>query len=766
MRKRVGYFVAFLAFSANVTPIAAAPQVAQVDPLALTPGKTTEFTIRGQNLQDARSLWTTFAARCEFVASNDDSSQKGEKLVCRVTVPREEQVGVGALRVVTGAGVSNPLLLMLDDLPTISESPDNHAAEKAQSIPWPIAVDGECDAVQEDFFRVHAAAGQCLSFEVVSQRLGSKLDPVLRLLSADGTEVVRLDDATGSGGDSRFAHTFESDGDYQLALRDVRHAGGSEYRYRLRIGSFPIVTAVYPAGGPAGAVMSFELLDGNASAASPVHVALPDSLSEPRLVSFSVPTSSNTGSGWFQVEANPGNESLEREPNDNREEATAVQVPGAINGRLDKISDRDHFKFHAMKGQRVHFVAKTRELGSACDLYMSLHTTNGSQIAEARQERLTILNSEIPEDGDYVLQVENLLVGERSRYVYRIDASETYSGFTLSAEQTQYTAPQSGTFVVKVLAQRRGYNGPIELAVEGLGEGVKLEGNTFDGAETLLKITLPSSIPQGELRHASIVGKAKVGEQTVSVTANQRELLMSLFPNALSLPTQLEETIAIGVGPPFPPFFDLSLESKQIYFPQLVGASTFDIDVMRTSDAFKDPVSFVIKGLPTGVTAEVAPVEDGSKAYRVTLTGPIDLAEQDVPIRIIGTGKFQEQTRTVVLPDLNLSVTKPLVVSVAMPGPIVAGGEQHAEVRVQRFGDEPLPIRLQVKDGPASLLAPIFVTVPGDANEAKIPLTAAASAPAGTFDNLIVVATTTVKGRNVAVASRPVTVEIQPATTE
>jgi hypothetical protein len=262
------------------------------------------------------------------------------------------------------------------------------------------------------------------------------------------------------------------------------------------------------------------------------------------------------------------------------------------------------------------------------------------------------------------------------------------------------------------------------------------------------------------------VGKAKVGEQTVSVTANQREPLMALFPNALSLPTQLEETIAIGVGPPFPPFFDLSLESKQLYFPQLVGASTFDINVMRTNDAFKDPVSFVVEGLPAGVTAEVAPVEDGSKAYHVTLKGPVDLAEQDVPIRIIGTGKFQEQTRTVVLPDLTLSVTKPLVVSVAMPGSIVAGGEQQAEVRVQRFGEEPLPVRVQVTDGPAGLSAPIFVNIPSDASEAKISLAAAASAPVGKFDNLIVVASTMVKGQNVTVESRPVTVEIQPATTE
>ncbi len=161
---------------------------------------------------------------------------------------------------------------------------------------------------------------------------------------------------------------------------------------------------------------------------------------------------------------------------------------------------------------------------------MSLHKADGSQIAVARQERQTVLDAEIPEDGEYVLQVEDLLVGGGADHVYRIDVSDAYAGFTLNAEQTQYTAPQAGTFVVKVLAQRRGYNGPIELAVEGLGDGVKLEGQTFEGAETLLKITLPADIPAGEIRHATIVGKAKIGEETVTVPANQREPLLGNVP--------------------------------------------------------------------------------------------------------------------------------------------------------------------------------------------------------------------------------------------
>jgi hypothetical protein len=758
------FFSAILFFSAEAPLAAAPPQITKFEPLALAPGKTLELTIHGQSLQNPRSLWTTFAARCEFDAATKEIASKGEKLVCHVTVPRDEQVGVGALRVVTSAGISNPILIMLDDLPTTGESSDNHTIQQAQSITVPTAIDGQCDAIQEDMFRFHAVARQRIAFEVVAQRLGSKLDPVVRLLKANGIEINRYDDAPGSGGDSRFVHTFDSAGDYLLAIGDVRHAGGKDYRYRLRVGSFPLFTAAYPLGGRSGAVMSFDLRRYEPDPGITLNVGLPDTHGARRLVPFGVPSADGAGSGWFQVEAGPESESLETEPNDSVAEATSAQFPGVFNGRFDKLGDQDYFKFKGQKGQRLHCVACSRELGSASDVYMSLHKADGSSIAEARQERQTVLDADVPSDGEYVLQVADLLVGNvpAADNVYRIHLSNMFSGFSLTTDALQYSAPQGGTFVVKVLARRTGYNGPIELSVDGFGKDAKLEGNSFDGPETLLKITLPPSIPAGDVQSMTIVGKAKVGDQMVNVAANQRELLRAMFPNALSLPRQLEDTIAVNVGPPFPPFFDLSSASPHIYFPQLVGASSFDIHINRTNEAFKEPVSLSIESLPAGITAAIAPVGDGLKAMRVSLKGPTNLAEGEFPVRIVGAGKFQEQTRVVVLDNLRLRTTKPLVVSGAMLGPIVCGGEQQAEVHIQRFGDKPQKVRLQLSDGPPGILAPILVTVPSESDRVKIPIRAEKTATPGKFKNLVVVASTTVNGQNVTVQSEPAPVEILP----
>jgi hypothetical protein len=146
---------------------------------------------------------------------------------------------------------------------------------------------------------------------------------------------------------------------------------------------------------------------------------------------------------------------------------------------------------------------------------------------------------------------------------------------------------------------------------------------------------------------------------------------------------------------------------------------------------------------------------------RVSLKGPSDLAEGEFPVRIVGTGQFQDQTQTRVLDNLTLRITKPLVVSLEMSGPIVAGGEQHADVKLRRFGPDPQPVRVQISDGPAGLAAPIFVMIPPEASDAKIRLSAAATTSPGKFENLVAVASTTVAGQSVIVASKPAVVEIQ-----
>jgi hypothetical protein len=237
--------------------------------------------------------------------------------------------------------------------------------------------------------------------------------------------------------------------------------------------------------------------------------------------------------------------------------------------------------------------------------------------------------------------------------------------------------------------------------------------------------------------------------------------LHKALPNCLHPPQSLDGWIAVGIGPEFPPFFQLSLEAQPIYFPQWIGTAQFKVKVERLSGEFKDPVALVVEGLPEGITAEVkADGGEPAPAYVVTLKGPESPPEAMHAARIVGMGTFKHQTKRVVLEAVPIQIVKPLLVAVETAGPIAPGGKQSAKVRVTRFGDEKNPVVITWKDGPAGIVAPIRLDIAGDQAEAAFELAASADTPRGSFTSLVAVATTNVKGQNLVVESPAATLVV------
>ena len=61
-------------------------------------------------------------------------------------------------------------------------------------MPVPCVVIGRADAEVSDYYKVTAAAGQRLSFEIIGRRLGSQLDPQITLINA---KTLRIEPALG-----------------------------------------------------------------------------------------------------------------------------------------------------------------------------------------------------------------------------------------------------------------------------------------------------------------------------------------------------------------------------------------------------------------------------------------------------------------------------------------------------------------------------------------------------------------------------------------
>ncbi|MEX2187832.1 MAG: PPC domain-containing protein [Pirellulales bacterium] len=740
------------------------PAIALLSPGAVRPGAVTDVTISGANLAAPTTLWTSFPAKVELAPGVEKNGELADRVVYRIEVPADAPVGVAAVRIATGNGASSLRPMLVDDLPSAAESGDNHEPAKAQAIAAPTAVDGTCDALQSDFFRLPLKSGQAISFEVVAQRIGSALDAMVRLTDAAGKEVAFSDDEPGLGADGRFRFQCPADGEYVLEVRDARHQGGGGHYYRLRVGDFPLVSVPYPLGVQVGTTAAISAagpaVEGVAPAILSVAANEPTS---PRSIGFRF--AGGGASGFATLLVGDKSEAVEAEPNDAAEQATRVTLPVAINGRFDKPRDRDVYEFAAKKGQKWTIAGAARSLGSPADLLLRVNKADGGGLGEAEDSgqsegQLTVT---IPEDGLYRLSVEDLLRRGGPQHAYRVEIEPYQPGFTLAVETDKLDFPQEGTVVAKVTCGRRDYAGPIELAVEGLGDGVVLSGQTIekDKPETQLKITLPAGVTAGQLLNARIVGRAKIGESEFTATASTVAGLQKIMAGAPYPAPSLDGLLAAGVGPVYPPFFEISVDGGRVEFPEIVATTTFKVKLKRIDGNFKAPINVAVENLPTGVTAEVKPVGKGEAEYDVTLKGPEKLPDGVPPLRIVGTGEHNNQTKRAVLAEVPLAVVKPLAVSVAAAGPIAPGGQQKIKITATRMGDEKLAIALVWRKRPVGIDAPAELAIAPDASEVEVMLTAAADAPEGSFADLIVAATTKVKGQDVTVESPAATLEVK-----
>ena len=481
------------------TSFAAAPNLTRVSPAAIAPGKATVVTLFGDDLQGAVDLWTSFP--CELAPASSNST------AFKLELPKHPRAALGAIRLVTTNGLSSLQLLLIDPLPTVESSKTNRSKESAQRLANGTAADGVCEELRSDFYRVTAKKGQRLLIEAVAQRLGSSLDPLLRLLDAQGRELALNDDAPSLGVDARIDFRCPRADDYLVEVRDTRHAGGARHRYRLRIGE-------------------------------PLPTPLPF-LASPEFANLIKPL-------------DPLALTNEIEPNDDRARAQVIRFPTELHASLHQPGDRDVFEFQAAKGERVVFAGQTRSLGSPGDLFLQLQTTNGTRIAEANANSADegILTNRFNAAGSYRLVVEELNRNGGPQFAYRIGMRKLQPGFILSTETERVSAPAGDSIEIEVKVERREYDGPIRLTVKGLPEGFTVT-NAVLAAKTnsaKLKIGAPPNLALGDFYLFSVVGNATIAGEIVSERTSTLPALRTLFPELRHPPAELDGLIALSIS--------------------------------------------------------------------------------------------------------------------------------------------------------------------------------------------------------------------------
>lgn len=129
-----------------------------------------------------------------------------------------------------------------------------------------------------------------------------------------------------------------------------------------------------------------------------------------------------------------GKEHLAQRKRPLQEEEVRVTVPCTMNGQI-AAGEVNRYRFQAAKGQRLVIDAKARDLvpyvpdgvPGWLQAVLRLRDASGKEVAYADDFRFSpdpVIYYEVPEDGDYVLSINEALFRGRESFVYRITIGE------------------------------------------------------------------------------------------------------------------------------------------------------------------------------------------------------------------------------------------------------------------------------------------------------------------------------------------------------
>ncbi|MBI3468734.1 MAG: PPC domain-containing protein, partial [Planctomycetes bacterium] len=490
--------------SIAVIALSAAPAVAQrsypmlmsASPLAIQAGTTAEHTVQSRySMHGAfEVLIAGDGVRAEIVPPEIDAEKlkPGEQpqvtsLVLKLTADADAQPGPRDFRIATAQGPSTIGQFVVVRDAIFRESGKNDTAADAPLVELPAALCGAIEKDEDiDCYRFKAEAGATWTFCVHAARCEDRIhdlqmhvDPILTLRSADGGVLAVSDNEFFA--DPAFSYQFKEAGEYLLEIRDVRYEGNTYWQYCIEAIDRPLVTNVHPLGVVAGSCVTLEPTGFNVSDLVGTQWESPADL-RPGF-HFALPLA------WGQAKMNPVpvvvhdlSPALEGdETNDSPADAELLAIPSGVSGRIEHEGDVDIYGFEAKKGDRLNFEIVARRHGSALDPIIALLNEKGARLIESddyTQGRTIsadalIENWAAPADGKYYFEVRDLHGRGGPAFVYLLKATHSGPAFHLDVDtdKTVLTPGTSGVIFVRV-TRKNDFAGPIELAIDGLPEGV------------------------------------------------------------------------------------------------------------------------------------------------------------------------------------------------------------------------------------------------------------------------------------------------------
>lgn len=639
------------------------PQLSSVFPPGGKPGSTVDVTTTGVDLDEADKLVFSHpgitAAVKMSTPTEFEKTAKPQYGQFTVTIAGDVPPGLYQARTIGRFGASNPRTFVVGTLNEIIDQGGNESPDKPLEITVGSTVSGRVNPNTYDHLKLPLKAGERVLIDCWAQRIDSRMDPVLTLLSPTGKELARMRDTIGD--DPVLDFTAPADGDYTIRLSDSVYAGGPDFVYRLTVAATPFVDFVFPPSAVPGSNGPFTLYGVNLPGGQPaegvskqgiplqkLNVNIPAPGDEASQVQLAIGPLGAPQRAWqdgfeyrLDTPQGPSNPlviyfarapiTLEAEPNNEPAQAQKLTLPCEVAGQFYPAGDNDYYQFEAKKGDVYWIEVASHQLGIAADPFLTvLRVTKNEQGEEQTseiaqiddpQERQARIGTDFdtssddpsyrftaPEDGVYRLLVRDQFGTARNdpSVVYRLSIIPEQPDFRLLAATDP---PKMGD----PNNQQRTDISPLLLKKGGtVLIPVKIERrHGFDGEITITAEGLPAGVTAAP----AIVG-GKVEQASLVLTA--------------------AENVTAGITP-------IKVIGKaNIAGKETVREARYCETVWGTTNRQQQLPKFrLTKNLQLGIIdrelqpATVQPAED--KVFETALGGKVE-----IPVNVARRGEFKE----------------------------------------------------------------------------------------------------------------------------
>jgi hypothetical protein len=645
------------------------PRLLVVSPAGGQAGKTIEVTLTGNDLEEPQRLLFNHAGiKSEPVKSEPVADAKpvpGAKArqpgqpppvmsaKFKVTISADVPVGHYDVRFVSKAGVSNPRVFVVGDLPDMLEKDPKHDVSEARAIPLGSTVHGAITTPTDvHYYRFAGRKGQRVVVSCLASSIDSKLHAAIEMYDKAGTLLGSNHNYRDN--DALLDCTLPADGDYLVRVSAFAYVQGQatfEYFYRLTLSTAPWIDAVFPPvlepgkptkvtvygrNLPGGKPEPTALVDGRVLETMTATITAPnDPASRQRLTyrGYVPPLGSATDGFEYRVRNEAGTSNpflltfatapvvLDNGDNDTPDKAQPVTAPCEIAGRVEKLRDRDWYRFTAKKGDVLSIELYGDRLGSPIDLYAVLKSAglksttiielddNPEQVPNqffARGEDPPRYQFRAPADGTYLLLVSSRDADAAAgpRQLYRVRITPEQPDFRLVLMPASPTAPDACNvrrgatqFYTALVTRIDGFNGEITLTAEGLPKGVTCAPQIIAAGQkqSVLVVSAADDAPfwQGQIR---VKGTATIAGQKVEREARAATITWPMPQNQQG-PTisRLDGGLVLAVTEQGP----FTLTSTMTEATAKPGERvTVHLKLTRNWPDFKAPVQVTLLGLP------------------------------------------------------------------------------------------------------------------------------------------------------------------------